>query len=185
MQWINEPPAWSEANGTLSFDTGEMTDFWRETHYGFVHDNGHLYGEPVTGDFSAEVVFAADYSAQYDQAGLMLRYSPTEWVKAGIEFAHGEYALSVVITHGRSDWSVAPVADGAPLRLRMTRTGGALCVQWAPETGGAFRMLRLGAVPETGDALVGPMACSPSRAGLQARFRGFAVLPAVDFANAV
>ena len=186
MEWVNEPAAWAADGDELSFVTGDATDFWRETHYGFHHDNGHLYGERVSGDFTAEVVFGAEYSAHYDQAGLMLRASPVEWVKAGIEYAHGQYCLSVVVTHGVSDWSVWPIDhDGAPLGLRMTRKGRALCVQWRRETGGSWRMLRLAAVPDAPGALVGPMACSPSRAGLKAWFRGFKTGDAVDFANAV
>ena len=38
----------------LSVTTGARTDFWRETHYGFVHDDGHLRYARVSGDFTAE-----------------------------------------------------------------------------------------------------------------------------------
>lgn len=42
-RWLNEP---TEANGSdieLSVTTDANTDFWRETHYGFVRDSGHFY----------------------------------------------------------------------------------------------------------------------------------------------
>ena len=29
--------------------SGDKTDFWRETFYGFVHDNGHFYYREVAG----------------------------------------------------------------------------------------------------------------------------------------
>ena len=42
MEWLNEPPSWREEGGVLSISTGEKTDFWRTTHYGFIRDDGHL-----------------------------------------------------------------------------------------------------------------------------------------------
>ena len=47
MEWLNEPPEWSEADGTLTVATGDRTDFWRKTHYGFIRDDGHCrHGRP-------------------------------------------------------------------------------------------------------------------------------------------
>ena len=37
--WLNEPKVWSLEDGVLEVETDEGTDFWRETHYGFTHDN--------------------------------------------------------------------------------------------------------------------------------------------------
>jgi len=48
-------------------------------------------------------------------------------------------------------------------------------VEWAPDTDGDFQMLRLAWLPEGGTALVGPMCCSPERAGFRAEFRDFSV----------
>ena len=42
MDWLNEPPDWAEADGTLTVVTGDRTDFWRKTHYGFIRDDGHF-----------------------------------------------------------------------------------------------------------------------------------------------
>ena len=72
MQWLNEPKVWTATGDRLSLVTGEKTDFWQKTFYGFEHDNGHCYFERVTGDFTAEVSFTAGYEQLYDQAGLML-----------------------------------------------------------------------------------------------------------------
>ena len=55
MDWLNAPPEWSEDRGVLTVVTGERTDFWRETHYGFTRDNGHLFGFPVVGAFTAQL----------------------------------------------------------------------------------------------------------------------------------
>jgi hypothetical protein len=185
MKWLNELPQWAGDAANLALTTGAETDFWRKTHYAFTHDNGHFYGEEATGDFTAEVIFAAEYQALYDQAGLMLRISTDTWIKTGVEFAHGRCILSAVVTRGVSDWSISfEVGVKNELRLRLTRKGDAVCIQWAPVSGGAFETLRLCAFPE-GAARVGPMACSPTRAGLVARFRDFRIGPAIDFAASV
>ncbi|NJM29708.1 MAG: DUF1349 domain-containing protein [Rhizobiales bacterium] len=185
MNWLNEPPQWAGDATALTLTTGPETDFWRKTHYGFIHDNGHFLDEEVKGDFTAEVIFGADYQALYDQAGLMLRISPDTWIKTGVEFAHGHCMLSAVVTRDVSDWSISSeVGVKDELRLRMTRKGDAVCIQWAPASGGPFGTLRLCAFPE-GGARVGPMACSPTRAGLVARFRDFRIGPAIDFAASV
>lgn len=183
MPWINEPPHAAREGDRLTMTTGEKTDFWVETYYGFTHDDGHVWGEPVTGDFTAEVVVSADYEVHYDQAGLMLRVGPDRWIKTGVEYAHGRATLGAVVTMGRSDWSIGPAADPrVPIRLRLTRVGSAVCVQH--EEAGHWLTLRL-APFDPGPALVGPMACSPSRAGLVARFDGFRVGPAVDVSGEV
>ena len=129
---------------------------------------------PAPGDFGAEVAFRGEYRELYDQAGLMLRLDERNWIKAGVEFVGGRRMLSVVVTRDFSDWSTTPCpVEDAWLRLRLTRIGTAVHVHWAadgerPE----FRMLRLAYFP-TGPAAVGPMACSPQRAGFVASFRGF------------
>jgi regulation of enolase protein 1 (concanavalin A-like superfamily) len=33
MRWLDEPPAWSEDDGTVRMTTAPGTDFWRTTHY--------------------------------------------------------------------------------------------------------------------------------------------------------
>jgi len=173
MDWLNEPPEWDEADGVLAVVTGDRTDFWRETHYGFIRDDGHVRHVRATGDFSAEVDFRGDYRELYDQAGLMLRLDARNWIKAGIEFVGRRRMLSVVVTRDYSDWSTMPFPVAADwLRLRLTRIGGAVHVHWAAD-GAAFSMLRLAYLPPGSAALVGPMCCSPQRAGFVAQFRAF------------
>ena len=178
MDWLNEPPEWHERDGVLELVTGARTDFWRHTHYGFVRDDGHARLAAVEGDFSATVRFRGVYETLYDQAGLMLRVDAETWIKAGIEFVGGRRMLSVVVTRGFSDWSTMPAPVETPwLSLRLTRIGTAVHVHWSVGEGEPFRMLRLAWFPE-GPAGVGPMACSPERAGFRAAFAGFRVGPA-------
>jgi regulation of enolase protein 1 (concanavalin A-like superfamily) len=178
MEWLNEPPAWREEAGALHIMTGERTDFWRRTHYGFIRDDGHARLIQAEGDFAAEVAFRGAYSELYDQAGLMLRLDAENWIKAGIEFVSGRRMLSVVVTREVSDWSTMPCPSDADwIRLRLTRIGSAVHVHWAEAIEPAsWRMLRLAFFPE-GQAGVGPMCCSPQRAGFEASFRGFAISP--------
>lgn len=175
MTWLNEPLEWSDRDGTLTVVTGDRKDFWRTTHYGFVHDDGHVYGREIEGDFAATVEFSAEYEALYDQAGLMVRLDERNWIKAGIEFTDGKHHLSVVVTREFSDWSVLPLPEApTKIRLRMSRYGDALRVEYALGDGG-FQMLRLAYLPPEGAAFVGPMCCSPQRAGLVVTFRNFTI----------
>ncbi|MEH1166782.1 DUF1349 domain-containing protein [Micromonospora sp. CPCC 205539] len=70
MVWFNEPSDWSIRDGVLRAVTSLRTDFWRETFYGWTTDNGHFLGEPVAGDFTAEVVVAAACRAGGDVSRL-------------------------------------------------------------------------------------------------------------------
>ncbi|MBL8895148.1 MAG: DUF1349 domain-containing protein [Rhizobiales bacterium] len=186
MEWLNEPKLWNASGDTISLTTEDKTDFWQNTFYGFQHDNGHFCFAKVSGDFTAEVSLEAAYEHLYDQAGLMLRFSERHWIKAGVEFVDGKCRLATVLTRDLSDWALGPEVDRrATLRLRMTRMSDVVCVQWAPgDLASHYETLRLGPIAQ-GDAMVGPMSCSPTRAGLITTFTNFRIGPAVDFASAV
>lgn len=166
-------------DGALAVETGDQTDFWRETFYGFVRDTGHFGFAEVSGDFSAEVSFAGDYTELYDQAGMMIRLDAETWLKAGIEYTDAQQHLSVVVTRGVSDWSVLPLAGFRPLpppeiRLRLTRLGSAVLVQ-ASLDGSSYTMLRLAALTDAARLQVGVMCCSPQRSGFRATFRNLEI----------
>lgn len=179
LEWLNEPAEWSEEGSSFRVTTKENTDFWRETHYGFVRDSGHFRFARATGDFTAHVAFEGDYRALYDQAGLMLRLDERHWIKAGVEFVEGRRLLSCVVTREYSDWSTVPLAEAPnPVRLRLTRHGAAVRIDWSRNPGPngpdlGFQMLRLAYLPARDPALIGPMCCSPERARFQVRFDGF------------
>jgi regulation of enolase protein 1 (concanavalin A-like superfamily) len=181
MEWLNAPPEWSEDRGVLTATTGDKTDFWRETHYGFIRDDGHFRYVAASGDFTAQVTFRGDYRELYDQAGLMLRLNERSWIKAGVEFVACRRMLSVVVTRDVSDWSTMPCpVDDEWLRLRLTRVGTAVHVHWAADAESPeFRMLRLAFFPD-GPAMIGPMCCSPQRAELVVDFRGFELAEAIE-----
>jgi regulation of enolase protein 1 (concanavalin A-like superfamily) len=178
-QWLNEPPRFEVTGSVLLVETGERTDFWQDTYYGFRRDSGHFLGRPVEGDFTAEVRFDGGYSALYDQAGLMLRIDAETWVKAGVEYTDGIKHFSVVVTLGRSDWSVValPEVDG-PVTARLTRHDEAVRVQFL-DGRSRWQMARL-APFRRGPAMIGPMCCSPERSGFRAWFEGFSVGPPIE-----
>lgn len=172
LHWLNEPD-WSTKDETLRITTRSQTDFWRTTHYGFIRDSGHVLHTAPLQDFTARVRVEGEYQALYDQAGLMVRSSPAQWVKAGVEFV-GEQQLSAVVTREFSDWNVRPVGHPEAVELKMTRRGDTLSVQ-VRLPGQDWGLLRVAYYPPEVPAVVGVFACSPERAGFQARFSAFEV----------
>lgn len=176
--WLNRPAAATLVGGELTVVTDAKTDFWRDTHYGFVRDTGHALLVEQPPSFTAELRVRGDYEALYDQAGLMVRIDDRRWVKTGVELTDGRLVLSTVVTDGRSDWSVAGVAgDLRDVRLRVTVDRGSLRVQ-ASLDGVTWPLLRLAPVPPADRYQVGPMAAAPERAGFRAVFSGFRCGPA-------
>lgn len=158
--------------------TGEQTDFWQQTYYGFRHDNGHFLHIEREGEFTAETAFTGRYETLYDQAGLMIRHDADNWLKCGIEFTDGLCHLSTVVTvGGRSDWSAFALPVSAePVSVRVTRLGDALFVQYRPGHDASWKMARLAYFPEKYRSLsVGITACSPQRSGFQVEFHHFNV----------
>ncbi len=173
MRWLNEPPMVRYEADDVIIETGRETDFWHRTSYGFTHHDGHFLGAPLAGDAAIEVTFRGDFGEQFDQAGLMLYAAPELWLKTGVELSDGQAFASVVVTVGMSDWSVAPLPDGATaetLTFRASRAGDAVTVRYRVGDGGDWRLLRVAYFPPEADVLAGPMCCSPTRAGLSVRF---------------
>jgi len=171
--WLNAPKIWREADGVLEVTTDHGTDFWRETHYGFTRDNGHFLALPTGSSFTAQLRIQANYQALYDQAGVMLRLDEQHWLKAGIELSDGRAMLSSVLTAGRSDWATGPYEhDARDFWMRLTVSQGVLRVQVSAD-GRSWPLVRLAPFPEAASYQVGPMCCTPERAGLSVRFSEF------------
>ena len=178
--WLNEPPFHRIDGGTLHAVTGDQTDFWRITSYGFIRDSGHFLGRAVEGDFTAQIHVRGDFRELYDQAGLMVRIDERRWIKAGVEFSDGQSMLSTVLTNELSDWATMPapaLPDG--FWLRVTVANGAIRVQYSAD-GKVWPLLRLAPFPAAERYLVGPMCCTPERAGLTVVFTEFVVGPALE-----
>ena len=182
FEWLNPPPHWSEDREALTVTTGENTDFWNRTFYGFTHASGHLRYCQADGDFSAEVKVSAYYEHLYDQAGLMVMVDSDNWLKCGLEFTDGGLHFSTVVTRdGFSDWSQFMVADKArqDLGIRITRHGEALRIQYRLQQG-SWTLARLAMLAMTSTVNIGMMCCTPTRQGLDVRFERFKLEQAIS-----
>ena len=177
--WLNAPENWSDDGAQLRVTTDEKTDFWRKTAYGFIRDSGHFFGTEINGDFTAQLHVAAQYSALYDQAGMMVRVDTQNWIKCGVELSDGQLLLSSVLTLDKSDWAVS-IAPAMPdgFWLRVTVAQGVIRVQYSTD-GQRWPLLRLAPFPAASRYLVGPMCCTPERAGLEVVFSQFSTGPAL------
>ncbi|OEC98267.1 MULTISPECIES: DUF1349 domain-containing protein [unclassified Rhizobium] len=182
MHWLNAPPMWEVNQGRLFVRSGDKTDFWQETYYGFHRDNGHFLGTPRRGDFTAAVTFVGHYRELYDQAGLMIRHDARRWMKCGIEYTDGARHFSVVVTNGNSDWSAFRLDhEFDAMSARVTRNGDALFIQYRTDRMSEWRMARLAWFdPMLEEVSVGPAFCSPQREGFEAEFLDFSLTDLVS-----
>jgi regulation of enolase protein 1 (concanavalin A-like superfamily) len=179
-RWLNEPSDWSAGADQLVMVTDRGTDFWRDTHYGFARDSGHFFARETDGAFTATLRVRAHYEKLYDQAGIMVRLDQETWIKAGIELSDGEALLGSVLTLGRSDWATGPFRGNASdLWIKVTVDRGVLRLQ-ASGDGLRWPLVRLCPFPSATSYLVGPMCCTPERAGLKVVFSDFTVTPPTD-----
>lgn len=180
-RWTREPVSSRLEGGDLVVGAAEGSDFWRTTHYGFVHDDGHGLLAEWPADAAVEVTFdASTLTGLYDQAGILLFVGEKQWVKAGLEVSDGVLQLGAVVTNGVSDWSMAPVPDWANqfVTIRASRSGELgddITLRARSETSG-WRTLRVAPFPAAA-ASAGPMVCAPMRGDLKVRFTAWALAP--------
>jgi len=177
-RWTHEPVAARPDGPDLLVTAVEGSDAWRTTSYGFVHDSEHALISPLPADHAVEVDFVAEFSGQFDQAGLFLQADDEHWIKAGVEFVDGTPQVGAVVTWPNSDWSVAPTPDwlGRTVTVRASRSGDAVTIRAG--VGGQLGLVRVIPVPADVALAAGPMICAPTRAGLTIRFTGWRVTPA-------
>jgi regulation of enolase protein 1 (concanavalin A-like superfamily) len=160
--------------GALRVAAARGSDAWRHTAYGFVHDTEHGLLAPMPTNSALEVSFILDYDQQFDQAGLLVRESPTEWIKAGVEVSDGLPQVGAVVTHGTYDWSVAPVPEwaGREVSVRASRAGDAVTIR-ARAQGEAWRLVRVAHLDPDATVSAGLYCASPTRDGLVVTFTGY------------
>lgn len=171
-RWLNEPGQWS--GDTITADP--ETDFWRTTHYGFVHESAHILGVDRSGDFELTVTFAGEYTAEYDQAGIGLWIDERNWIKTGIELVGDQQLLSAVVTREVSDWSVVPLAESPEaVTLKAAREGDAVTIHYGLNGAPPTTMLRLAYFPPKMSVLAGVMCASPTGKGFATRFENISI----------
>ncbi|MGL3151213.1 DUF1349 domain-containing protein [Microbacterium sp. A82] len=167
------PPAETATldNGVLQVTAVEGSDAWRHTAYGFVHDSAHALLAPFAVGDAMEVTFNAEWTGEFDQAGVFVQIDDEHWMKAGVEFADGHLGLGAVVTNIRSDWSVGYIDEwqSAEITVRVSRWKDALIVR-ARADAGQWRLVRV--APFDGDAVAsaGPFLAAPTNAALSVRF---------------
>ncbi len=176
LRWHCEPARWrvDPSLRVLRVEPEANTDFWQRTHYGFSADNGHFLYCQVSSDFTLTTHVRFQPAHQYDQAGLMVRLSPSCWLKTSVEFEpDGPSRLGAVVTNfAYSDWSTQDIpADIGEVWLRVQRVADDYTVQ-ASLDGQHWTQLRVAHLHEGADNEVacGLYACSPQGAGFVAEF---------------
>lgn len=172
--WWNTPPTATISDGSLTITTENKSDLWRHTSYGFIHDTGHGLLAPFPDNSAMECDVEATYSEDFDQAGLLVFASATQWIKCGIEFADGVAQLGAVVTNEVSDWSAGPAPHwgSGTTTFRLSRLGNALTIR-ARRPGGTWQLVRLAPLNPDLTWSAGPYAASPSRANLEVTFRSW------------
>ncbi len=171
--WTREPVSSEIDNaGALVVEAAEGSDWWRDTAYGFRHENGHALLMPWQPGTAVEVTFQLDgFSGQFDQAGLAVIVDDAHWIKAGVEHSDGHQQLGAVVTVGASDWSTGRVDDwvGTAVTVRASRIADAVVIRARSAGDPEWRLVRVARFPHE-SALIGPMLCAPTRSGLRVRF---------------
>ncbi|MEW4571366.1 DUF1349 domain-containing protein [Tautonia sp. JC769] len=184
LRWLNPPGRWvvDREACCLRVWPEAGTDFWRKTHYGFEADSGHFLAVDASDDCVLTVRVRSRPVHQYDQAGLMVRVSPTCWLKTSVEFEpDGPNRLGAVVTNdGYSDWSTQSLAHGVEtVWFRLRLEGDDCLAEWGHD-GSTWEQLRMAPLrdrPGVPSVSCGLYACSPKGAGFEAEFAEFTLRP--------
>ena len=175
MQWFNEPTKWEIKNNSLTMNVTPQSDYWRVSHYGFTVDDAPFLYTMRGGEFEVKVKVTGDYTARFDQAGLMLRNDHENYIKAGIEFVDGKYNLSTVVTHHTSDWSIIALDRPVPfVWIKAVRRLDAIEVFYSFDDV-TYTLMRNAWMPDNHPIMVGVMAACPDGNGFKARFDNFSI----------
>lgn len=174
--WTTPPKASREDGRHLVVEAVSGSDYWERTLYGFQHASGHALLAEWPDSEAVEVSFdLSSFSELYDQAGLMLWHGSTSWIKAGVEMNDGVLHVGAVVTHGSSDWSLAPVPAWTKgvVTIRASWSNDAVIIR-ASANAEPWRVLRVAPFPYARGRQAGPFVCAPKRAGLQVTFTRWA-----------
>lgn len=175
MNWFNEPEKWEIRDNAMTMYVTPQSDYWRISHYGFTVDDAPFYYATYGGEFEVKVKVSGNYQTRYDQAGIMIRLDPENYIKAGIEFVDGKYNLSTVVTHHTSDWSIIPLDKPVPyIWIKAVRRLDAIEVFYSFDDI-EYTLMRNAWMQDNAPLMVGFMAASPDGNGFDAHFEHFQV----------
>ncbi|MED1625165.1 DUF1349 domain-containing protein [Bacillus pseudomycoides] len=194
LNWYCQPEKWDiqKKDTGLIIQPEKMTDYWQKTHYGFAVDNGHFLYSEMNEDVIITTRVRSYPVHQYDQAGLMVRFSKDCWLKTSIEYEpNGMCKLGAVVTnHGYSDWSTQNYKKGPwDLYFRIRRESKDYIVEFLEvkhdkeftlkelkeQTWNQLRITRLMEDAEDKVFQCGVYACSPQGQGFTAEFEFLAI----------
>jgi len=169
-RWSREPISQEAGSNFLKVEAAAESDWWRNTSYGFIHDDGHALLKDFPNESAVEVSFILNYTEQFDQAGIFITSGSENWIKAGVEYCDGFPQVGAVVTQVNSDWSVAPVPEWMKkeVTVRVSRSGDAVTIRAG--IGSDLRLVRVAPLDPSRMWSAGPMLCAPTRAGLEVTF---------------
>ncbi len=175
MIWFNEPEQWEIRDNSLTMSVTPQSDYWRISHYGFTVDDAPFYYATYGGEFEVKVKVSGDYRERFDQAGLMLRIDPENYIKAGIEFVDGKFNISTVVTHHTSDWSIITLEKAVPyIWIKAVRRLDAVELFYSFDDR-EYTLMRNAWLKDNTPVMVGMMAACPDGKGFRATFENFQV----------
>mmetsp|Transcript_8803 Transcript_8803/g.39114 ORF Transcript_8803/g.39114 Transcript_8803/m.39114 type:complete len:245 (-) Transcript_8803:197-931(-) len=122
--------------GRLTVGAAAESDAWKKTYYEPTIDkcNVPILGLEWIGDFSAQTRVRLNAMHQFDQAGLIVRYSADCWIKTGLEYVDGKVKPSVVVTNGYSDWTTHGTREAtSDATLTVHKRGNKFVIEFGPE----------------------------------------------------
>lgn len=181
LKWFCPPTRYNLKDDRLVIEPDGKTDYWQKTHYGYESDNGHFLHFYPEGNFQLTTRLALWPEHQYDQAGLMLRYSPHFWIKTSVEHMKDEGSqLGAVVTNfGYSDWSHQKYSSQLDLiLLRIRFKNDDITIDFSKEDNAdlsktKWTQIRIAHLTKPKDMRLqcGLYACCPTEAGCRAEFR--------------
>lgn len=168
--WTREPTSLTFKDSCLLVEATEGSDWWRNTAYHFVHNDGHALLKDFCDKSAMEVTFSLNYRENFDQCGIFIKGDDSHWIKAGIEFSDGAPQIGAVVTVGNSDWSTSPCPEwfGKEVTIRVSRDDNAVTIR--AKTDSSFHLVRVAPIDSKLSWQAGPYICAPSRSGLVGEF---------------
>ena len=185
LDWEHQPPNWTLSEQGLEIHTQGKTDLWQRTHYGIQTDNGHFLKTALkVPKFTLTTRVSYQGKHEFDQAGLMVRISPDNWIKTSVEHQPGRAdKLGAVVTNlGYSDWSCQGFDNpGNQIILRIRAERPDFLIEYSlPETPEEWNLIRIAHLHE--DVPVAPIqagiyCCSPMDKGFKTVFSSLEISP--------
>jgi regulation of enolase protein 1 (concanavalin A-like superfamily) len=167
----------SVSNGVLTLISSPKSDLFIDPagDEGARPDAGRWTILPGIDDFTLSARVTVSFKNSFDAGGLLVYLSERRWAKLCYEYApQGRPTAVTVVTHGISDDSNSFATGGAPLWLRITRSGRAWAFH-AAHDGAYWELLRYFTLGEASGARVGFLAQSPLGDGCAAVFDAIAL----------